>query len=458
MKERNMRVGGGIALWVLVISCLLFTSCQDDDPVVAPQYTTLKQALQDIQSISMIEADPDTAAVRKKATGEWDYKEQYSMFFTQDLNHDDVGGESFQQRVCILFRGFDRPTVLLTEGYEWYDFSDVSDIGVNLNANVVHVEHRNYGKSYNQDNGKWDYQTCAQSAADLHDVYLTLKPLFKGKWMSAGTSKSGETSIIYAYYYPQDMDLATAFCSPFMLSLNDERFGPYLFEEVGTEHERELMKTGISKALQDGEQGMYQTYCQQMEASHHRTPPFTEYVFNLFDFYFQVFQYITHNAGRTDLLEQLAVNNDILVKRVVSINEENKDDAFRSYFVECAKQLGWQNNGYSYFEDQLAGTSFKLDDVLPYALHDEDRWVVSTYDGTIFNDIATNFFTNTTCPILLYYSYDDPWTAGKPRHVGPNVKMVVNPIGKHSAIINDPALCPPETKKEVMDYVSRYIY
>ena len=55
--------------------------------------------------------------------------------------------------MCILFRGFDRPTVLLTEGYEWYDFSDVSDIGVNLNANVVHVEHRNYGKSYNQDNG-----------------------------------------------------------------------------------------------------------------------------------------------------------------------------------------------------------------------------------------------------------------------------------------------------------------
>ena len=45
-----------------------------------------------------------------------------------------------------------------------------------------------------------------------------------------------------------------------------------------------------------------------------------------------------------------------------------------------------------------------------------------------------------------------------PKHVGPNVKMVINPIGKHSAIINDPALCPPETKKEVMDYVSRYIY
>ena len=86
------------------------------------------------------------------------------MFFTQDLNHDDEGGESFQQRVCILFRGFDRPTILLTEGYMWNDFGDVADIG----------------------------------------------------------------AILYAYYYPQDMDLAAAFCSPFMTSLNDERFGPYL--------------------------------------------------------------------------------------------------------------------------------------------------------------------------------------------------------------------------------------
>ncbi len=37
-------------------------------------------------------------------------------------------------------------------------------------------------------------------------------------------------------------------------------------------------------------------------------------------------------------------------------------------------------------------------------------------------------------------------------------KLVINPIGKHNSDINDPALCPPEIKKEVVDYVQKYLY
>lgn len=45
------------------------------------------------------------------------------MSFRQNLNHDVPDGETFGQRVCILFRGFDRPTILVTEGY-WDEFKD----------------------------------------------------------------------------------------------------------------------------------------------------------------------------------------------------------------------------------------------------------------------------------------------------------------------------------------------
>ena len=158
----------------------LFTACsQNDDAVVnpEPEYTTLKEALQTVPLISMISENPDTEVVTMKAKGELDYIAQYSMLFTQDLNHDDEGGDSFQQKVCILFRGFDRPTVYVTEGYDWSGFGDGRDLGTNLNANVVHVEHRNYGESYNQDSVQWQYQTIAQASADLHDVYQALKPL-----------------------------------------------------------------------------------------------------------------------------------------------------------------------------------------------------------------------------------------------------------------------------------------
>ena len=113
-----------LAAVILLTSPMLLVSCvNDDNPVVAPEYTTLKEALQGIDCISDIKENPDTAAIRKKSEGLLDYKEQYSMSFRQNLNHDVPGGETFEQRVCILFRGFDRPTILVTEGY-WDEFKD----------------------------------------------------------------------------------------------------------------------------------------------------------------------------------------------------------------------------------------------------------------------------------------------------------------------------------------------
>ena len=441
MKNRSL-----LLALILVFGLAAVTSCKRDDPPKEdPTYSTLMEALQDIRLISDIKEDPDS-------------KDQYSMFFTQDLDHSNDGGDAFQQKVGILFRGFDRPTIMVTEGYDFWGFGDAGDLGVNLNANMVHVEHRNYGESYNEDFGRWKYQTIAQASADLHAVYQALKPVFKGKWMSAGTSKSAETSIAYAYFYPYDMNLAASFCGPFVQGLDDQRFGEYIFNEVGTAEERELMKTGIRHALEDGEEGLYTVVSQLLEDDGQRAPAFSEYVFNVFDFYFQVFQYYTQNLGRKDYLEAIVASNEDLASCVCSVLEDNRDEAYRSYFVECAKEMGWQNNGYKYFQDLLEGTSFDVNDVLPQVLGEEDCWVVETYDGRVYEDIVKRFFFNSTCPLLLVYSHDDPWSAGKPEAVGPNVKVVVNPIGSHSPYLNDPDYCSEATKKEVMDWVQTYIY
>ena len=74
--------------WVLaaiLVICggILFSGCTDDNdnPVVNPEFTTLKEALQGIDRISDIKENPDTAAIRKKSEGLLDYKEQYSMSF-----------------------------------------------------------------------------------------------------------------------------------------------------------------------------------------------------------------------------------------------------------------------------------------------------------------------------------------------------------------------------------------
>jgi len=269
--------------WVLLVITMSIVSCIDvnDNPVV---YAPLEQVLTETEIFSDIKENPDTAAMKKKAKGELDYQSQYSMFISQPVNHDQPDGDKFKQKVCILFRGYDRPTIMVTEGYNYHAFMDIEDLGINLNANMVHVEHRNFGESFNQDKGKWEYETCAQASADLHAVCQALKRIFKGKWMSAGTSKNGETSMDYAYYYPNDMDLSAAFCSPFNLSLDEKRYGDYLFNEVGTEELRDMMKNGMRKALENGEEGLFLKVCDRFKKT--PVPTFTEYVYNITDLFF----------------------------------------------------------------------------------------------------------------------------------------------------------------------------
>lgn len=450
-KEKLLR---GILLWCLVMGLAACTN--DDNAVVIPQDADLKEVLQETGLFYDITEDPD--AKMKEQQDLLHFKAQYSMYFKQATNHDDANSETFMQRVCILFRGYDRPTVFVTEGYLWQHFGDTNDLAANLNANMVHVEHRNYGTSYNQDKGVWNYQTMSQSSADLHAVYQALKPIFKGKWMSGGTSKSGETSIGYAYYYPQDMDLAVAFCSPFATSLDDKRFAPYLMEEVGTEESRSLMKAVMRKTLENGENGVYKDVCEKMKKDGKEVPSFTKFVFNLFDDLFQIYQYEPDDKERIEQMELLLSDNDALLKELCKSIIDNDTDDLYCYWVECAKQQGLPNAGYDYFADLLEGTSFDKNEVLPSLLKKEDRGLEKTYDNTLYNDLVNNFFLTSACPLLLYYVHDDPWTAARPPKVGPNAKLIISPIGKHHSTLNNPALCPPAIRQEVMDYVQKYIY
>ena len=445
-----------LKLWMLLVIALSIASCTDnsDNPVVN---TTLEEALTNSHLFSDIRENPDKGAMERKMKGELDYLSQYSMFIEQPVNHNQPDADKFKQKVSIMFRGFDRPTILVTEGYYWSKFRDAEDFGINLKANMVHVEHRNFGESFNQDRGKWEFETSAQASADLHAVYQALKPIFKGKWMSFGTSKSGETSMDYAYYYPDDMDLAAAFCSPFNLSLDDKRFGEYLFNELSNKELRDVMKEGIRSALKDGEEGVYKKACEEFKKKNMPVPSFAEYVYNVFDTFFSVFQY-TLPSKQKKSIESIIEKESSLVAAICDNIASLRNKDLYTYFVDCAKEQGFPNAGYDYFADLLEGTSFKAEDVLPSELHSEDRWLVKYYDNSVRTDMSKTFFVNSTVPLLFYYSQDDPWSAGKPEKIGPNARMIINPIGVHSAKINDPAYCPADVKQEVMDYIRTYIY
>jgi hypothetical protein len=156
-------------------------------------------------------------------------------------------------------------------------------------------------------------------------------------------------------------------------------------------------------------------------------------------------------------MQEMMDSNDVFVEKVIELIDDNRDETFAAYWPECAKEFGMIDSGYDYFADLLDGTSFDRNMVLPCLLKPEERHLVNTYDGTLVNEINSNFVMNPSCPLLLYYVRDDPWTIGKPAMVGPMTKLIVNPIGKHNSDLNDPALCPPEIKQKVVDFVQKYL-
>lgn len=80
--------------------------------------------------------------------------------------------------------------------------------------------------------------------------------LFLSAAVSTGTSKDGMTSIFLRYFYPDDITVSTAFCSPFYASLNFLPVGSYLNDESGTPEERNQMRVLMERLIQNGENGM----------------------------------------------------------------------------------------------------------------------------------------------------------------------------------------------------------
>ena len=105
------------------------------------------------------------------------YPEKYVFFINQllDPHHPEAG--NFKQRVILSHVGFDRPTVLVTEGYAAHYATHPryqEELSKLFNANLVFVEYRYFGESMPKP-CNWDYLTVENSLYDLHHVTTTLK-------------------------------------------------------------------------------------------------------------------------------------------------------------------------------------------------------------------------------------------------------------------------------------------
>ena len=100
----------------------------------------------------------------------------YDLRVRQPLDHSDLEEGTFLQRVVIEHKGFDRPVVLVTEGYALGE-NHAAELAEMLGANQVRMEHRFMGDSV-PEGSPWEYLTVVQSAEDAHTVVEILKPIY----------------------------------------------------------------------------------------------------------------------------------------------------------------------------------------------------------------------------------------------------------------------------------------
>ncbi|MBS1933919.1 MAG: hypothetical protein JST96_07955 [Bacteroidetes bacterium] len=193
---------------ITVLLTFSFVYAQDDEVSVDNTLHTLK----DIRVIS-------------KTVNYEPYSLEYSLAIRQPIDHSDTTKGFFYQQFRLLHRGFSKPMVMETEGYDGREpHSELQKI---LDANDIDVEFRYFNQS-KPNPLDWRYANFEQAVADLHHINQVFHALYHSKWISTGISRGGETTITYRYFYPDDVDASVPYVAPMPNDIEDKRIYAFL--------------------------------------------------------------------------------------------------------------------------------------------------------------------------------------------------------------------------------------
>ena len=420
-------------LW-LALLCVVTTWATPDE---------LRQKLAALQGISGIE----------KLESEV-YPEKYLVRITQQVDPKNPAAGTFTQRVVIGHVGFDRPTVIVTEGYGGaYALNPKyqEELTKLLNANLVFVEYRYFLESTPEPKN-WDYLTAENSAYDLHHVNQTFRQLYQGKWISTGISKGGQTTCLYRAYFPDDVDFSVPYVAPLNRAVEDGRHEPFL-RQVGTKAERDRI-LAFQKAVLKQKAAivpMLENYCQEHKLTF-RIPMAEVLDYSVLEYPFAIWQWGTP----VDRVPEPTASAADLFKHLMEISEPSyfsNEQPYVSFDVQACRELGYYGYDTAPFKGLLTIKSAKgyLNKLmLPTELIDQVEFRPELYHKVY------NFLKDNDPKMIFIYGEIDPWSATRvPTFRGKkNEQIYIQPRGSHRARIGN---MPEEMKKQIMDQIHAWL-
>lgn len=387
------------------------------------------------------------------------FKEKYVLKMEQQVDWKTSAKGTFGERIFVGMKGLDKPTVLVTEGYS-------ASYGLNpgyeeelsrlFDANVVLCEYRYFSQSVPVPTN-WDYMTVDNSLADYHHVRQVFGQLFKGKWISTGISKGGQTTMFYRATYPDDVDVSVSYVAPLNRAVEDGRHEKFLAKKVGTKEERKVIRQAMQELMRRKPELMklFHAYCEENDYQFLMSEE-DVYDYCVLEFPFALWQWGTPVSSIPELTsdEDDEVWFDYLMK-VSSPDYFAYPSQYMPFDVQAAKELGYY--GYSLKPikkwTSLKSTKGYLKKMwLPDSLRKYD------FDPALYKR-TVKYLKKEDPKHIFIYGEIDPWSSSgvctwlncKKKK---NMRVYVQPRGSHKARINN---MPERMKTEIINRLTNWL-
>ena len=360
--------------------------------------------------------------------------EKYVVTIRQPLDHKHPEKGSFTQRVVISHEGFDRPTVLVTEGYG-------GDYALNpryrdelaglFQTNTVFVEHRYFSGSV-PDTVDWQYLTAPNSASDLHLITTLFKQIYPQKWISTGISKGGQTALIYRAFFPNDVDITVPYVAPVSRSAEDGRHEPFL-NVVGDKKTRQAILSFQREVLKRRGEiiPLLEKFCMEKQLSF-RISMNEVLDYCVLEYSFAFWQWGTPASH----IPANSATTEVLFKHLTEISGPDyfaTGQPTQAFFIQAARELGYYGYDIEPFKDLLFIRTAK--DYLQRIMLPEG--ITIQFQPELYKKL-TNFIATSDPRLIFVYGEYDPWTSvGITKLDGKkNMFVAIQPKGSHRARIN----------------------
>ncbi|MYU52334.1 MULTISPECIES: S28 family serine protease [Streptomyces] len=175
-------------------------------------------------------AIPGMSLVEEKPVEGYRY---FVLNYTQPIDHRHPARGTFQQRLTLLHKSVDRPTVFFTSGYNVSTSPSRSEPTQIIDGNQVSLEYRYFTPSRPRPTD-WTKLDIRQGANDQHRIFQALHRIYAKNWIATGGSKGGMTATYYRRFFPHDMNGTVAYVAPNDVNNDEDSAYDRFFRTVGT--------------------------------------------------------------------------------------------------------------------------------------------------------------------------------------------------------------------------------